>query len=303
MPLLHNVLSPSPRGRTQTAPGTNYLETVARKAEHWGTDLTPVVKGTAGDLVHAPADAIVVATGRGNGGRWSRVPWHSGKYVLLDLGYWGGDRMYVYFGHLEAVKVKAGDRVKAGDVVATMGGSGKTGANDFGVHLHLGVSQNTDRPTGPLYRGKGWIDPVRWFKLRGVDLNTSMPAAVAPPALKTASVTTKVVPVKIIPTTTPTESELTVSDVNTILDRLDKIEARIDSVDNRVKAHDGNDQIREKSTREVVRKLLTEDALVPWTDSVTGRVTIISIVKALANFSVLKYRERQAQIAAEEAAK
>lgn len=176
MSRLHNVLDPVPRGRLQAVAGTGWLDTIGRAAIHWGIDLRPATKHVPGDPVYAPADARVALTGYGYGGKNAPIPWHSGRFVLLDLGEWGGDQMFCYFGHLASTRVHDGQRISAGHIIGTMGGSGATGEHDFGVHLHLGVAQNTTRPTSVIRNGQGWINPGRWFALHGVNLDTTPPA-------------------------------------------------------------------------------------------------------------------------------
>ena len=59
----------------------------------------------------------------------------SGNYVALDL---GGGR-YAFYEHLKhgSVRVKAGDRIKAGDVLGLLGNSGSSSS---GPHLHFHVA-------------------------------------------------------------------------------------------------------------------------------------------------------------------
>jgi murein DD-endopeptidase len=59
----------------------------------------------------------------------------SGNYVVLDL----GNRRYAFYEHLKhgSVRVKAGDRVKSGQVLAQLGNSGSSSS---GPHLHFHVA-------------------------------------------------------------------------------------------------------------------------------------------------------------------
>lgn len=94
-----------------------------------------------GAEVYAVADALVVATKDGipdntppnltPGGTFEDA---GGNHVILDL---GGNR-YAFFAHLKpgSIRVKKGDRVKAGDVLGLLGNSG----NSMGPHLHFHVS-------------------------------------------------------------------------------------------------------------------------------------------------------------------
>jgi hypothetical protein len=59
----------------------------------------------------------------------------SGDYVVLDI----GDGRYVFYEHLQhgSVLVKAGDRVRSGQVIARLG---NTGSSSSGPHLHFHVA-------------------------------------------------------------------------------------------------------------------------------------------------------------------
>jgi murein DD-endopeptidase MepM/ murein hydrolase activator NlpD len=95
---------------------------------HNGLDL-----GKFGDDVLAMADGIVT---RASGNEW-------GNTIML---YHGRDedglRFYTSYGHLHAFHVKKGDRVKRGQVIATVGGSGK--AAGIIPHLHMMTLKYTD---------------------------------------------------------------------------------------------------------------------------------------------------------------
>ncbi|MBT3392640.1 MAG: M23 family metallopeptidase [Elusimicrobiaceae bacterium] len=89
-----------------------------RRSFHYGTDLA----GSPGEPIKVTADGIV----RDNG--WAET---LGQAVLIDHGY-GYSTLY---GHVTEIKVKPGDVVKRGDVIATMGTTGRS----TGVHLHYEV--------------------------------------------------------------------------------------------------------------------------------------------------------------------
>ncbi len=88
---------------------------------HNGLDL-----GRFGDDVLAMADGIVT---RASGGEW-------GNGIMLYHGYDDdGLRLYTSYGHLHEFKVVKGDQVRRGQVIATVGNSGKM-AGEI-PHLHM----------------------------------------------------------------------------------------------------------------------------------------------------------------------
>lgn len=97
------------------------------RSGHAGLDLRAAV----GTKVKAVADGTVVLTGN---------HYFSGGAVYL---YHGSGVYSVYF-HLSKILVKEGQNVKAGEVVALSGASGRV----TGPHLHLGI-----------YSGGAWLDP------------------------------------------------------------------------------------------------------------------------------------------------
>lgn len=90
-----------------------------KKSFHRGVDL----KGGDGAPVFAMADGIVVL---------SHTMFYEGNMVVVDH----GNQIFSYYQHLESRKVKAGERVRAGDVI---GGAGATGMVT-GPHLHVAFS-------------------------------------------------------------------------------------------------------------------------------------------------------------------
>lgn len=165
--------SPLPRGVRLTSPFGLRWGTL-----HAGTDFGPPEPGQSGVPVFAVADGKVADTGRGDGSASSDVaPYHSGRAVLIDHGTIGGDRMKTYYGHLESYSVRPGDRVKAGEQIGVMGGSGPSGDHDFAIHLHIGVMQNATRPiSAATYYGEpGWIDSHAWLRSKGIDVGGDAP--------------------------------------------------------------------------------------------------------------------------------
>lgn len=157
---------------------------------HAGTDWAPPEPGQRDVPVLAVAAGTVIEVGRGKGRRSDRVPYHSGRFVWLDLGFHGGQRMRAYYGHLASVGVAAGQAVEAGQVLGLMGGSGASGENDFGVHLHFGVAQDHDRPVLAARRhgAAGWINADTWLRSKGIRVGTTRPTAWQPTAVQTTAI-------------------------------------------------------------------------------------------------------------------
>jgi murein DD-endopeptidase MepM/ murein hydrolase activator NlpD len=78
--------------------------------------------------VLAPSNSSVTRVGEGDIG---------GKYIWL---YDSQRSMYLYFAHLETRDVEAGDLVRAGQVIGTVGNSGN--ARTTAPHLHFGIYRN-----------------------------------------------------------------------------------------------------------------------------------------------------------------
>lgn len=112
-------------------------KTGGRSGTHKGTDFS-VPTGTP---VTAVADGTVIKAGS-NGSAY-------GNSVLVDM----GNGYYYQFNHLSDWGVKAGDTVKAGDIICK---SGNTGSNNTGAHLEIEVYQGS-----PDYGNQ--IDPVAYF--------------------------------------------------------------------------------------------------------------------------------------------
>jgi len=85
---------------------------------HYGMDLA----GKANSPIYVTADGVVRQTGWATG---------YGQAVLVDHSF-GYSTLY---GHLADIRVKKGDRVKRGQVIANMGTTGRS----TGVHLHYEV--------------------------------------------------------------------------------------------------------------------------------------------------------------------
>jgi len=108
---------------------------------HTGLDLAAPV----GTPVFAPADGVVAFAGQYPVGRTSDW-WRYGNLVILE----DGDGFVTLYGHAERVEVRQGQRVRRGDLLATVG---KTGWS-MSPHLHYEVRR---KGTDGLYRP---VDPL-----------------------------------------------------------------------------------------------------------------------------------------------
>jgi murein DD-endopeptidase MepM/ murein hydrolase activator NlpD len=80
-----------------------------------------------------------------------------GNYIILDLG--GGN--YAFYAHLQpkSIRVKVGDHVRRGQVLALLGNSGNSDA----PHLHFHVT-NGNSPLG----AEGVPYVLEWFEVQGI---------------------------------------------------------------------------------------------------------------------------------------
>ncbi len=106
------------------------------RGNHQGVDIA----AAPGQPVQASADAIVIRTGVQGG---------YGKAVFLSHGY----GMTTLYGHLSAITVKPGQRVKRGDIVGRVGNTGRS----TGYHLHYEVRLDGDavNPVGYILNDAG----------------------------------------------------------------------------------------------------------------------------------------------------
>ena len=111
-----------------------YTKGDATVAENWlgyGEDVLAVADGTVAAAMDGMAEPAKVDPGKP-----TKAPLQdaSGNYVSLDL---GGGR-YVFYEHLKtgSITVKAGQKVRRGDVIGRLGYSGET----TGPHLHMHVA-------------------------------------------------------------------------------------------------------------------------------------------------------------------
>ncbi|MEV4128380.1 M23 family metallopeptidase [Nocardia sp. NPDC049707] len=107
--------------------------------QHLGIDIA----GPIGTPIYAVADATVIEAGPASGfGMWVRLLHDDGTVTI--------------YGHIDTATVSAGQRVMAGDQIATIGNRGFS----TGPHCHFEVWLN----------GVDKIDPLPWLATRGISL-------------------------------------------------------------------------------------------------------------------------------------
>ena len=108
---------------------------------HAGIDLA----NSIGTPIRAVSDGVVIDAGPTAGyGMWVKLRHADGTVTL--------------YGHVNTTLVSVGQRVMAGDQIATMGNRG----NSTGPHLHFEV----------LLGGSQRVDPVPWLARRGLSVGT-----------------------------------------------------------------------------------------------------------------------------------
>jgi len=110
-----------------------------RMASGFGMRIDPHYKTPAfhkGMDFTAPTGTAIYATGDGKVFRADRKSRGYGNHVRIDHGY-GYVTLYA---HMSEIKVKAGQRVKRGDIIGLVGNTGKS----KGPHLHYEVRKNGD---------------------------------------------------------------------------------------------------------------------------------------------------------------
>jgi murein DD-endopeptidase len=121
----------------------NFADHKARKSVNPGVDY-PVAMGTP---VMAVAGGKVNKTVNNTTGA-------GGRMVLIQHGSYKADYL-----HLSKILVKAGQTVKAGDVIGMSGASGRGKERGYGPHLHLSI-----RKGGAHLTGKGNLDFEAFMK-------------------------------------------------------------------------------------------------------------------------------------------
>ena len=99
-----------------------------RRAFHQGLDISARPRTP----VYAPADGLVLRAGRIG---------QLGNAVYVSHGY----GLTTRFGHLASLDVEPGDRVRRGDVIGTVGNTGRS----TGYHLHYEVHVD-GKPVNPV---------------------------------------------------------------------------------------------------------------------------------------------------------
>ncbi|MEX2427911.1 MAG: M23 family metallopeptidase [Bacteroidales bacterium] len=111
---------------------------------HRGVDMA----GPYGLEIHATGDGVVKMAGYDPG---------YGKEVVIDHGFGYTSR----YAHLQNIHVKRGERVRRGQVIGTLGSSGRS----TGPHLHYEISLN-NRAVNPMYHYFENITPEEYEIIR-----------------------------------------------------------------------------------------------------------------------------------------
>lgn len=122
---------------------------------HSGWDIGS--NGNAGYGIYATTDGVVRFSGTKTGG--------IGNCIYIEHtadGYWSN------YMHLASMSVSAGQTVRAGDRIATMGNTG----GDYAIHLHYELS-----PDGAFHSGGNTVNPQAYLGITG-DNKTSLPRPV-----------------------------------------------------------------------------------------------------------------------------
>src|ERR1700694_3480883 len=123
--------------------------------KHLGDDLNGIggENSDLGDPIYAIADGRVLLA-RDGGPGWGNV------IIVLHAYIDNGERKYVqsYYGHLESMPVHAGEDVRRGQQIATVG----TAGGRYFAHLHFEMREFVTPFVGPGYceDTRGWLDPT-----------------------------------------------------------------------------------------------------------------------------------------------
>jgi murein DD-endopeptidase MepM/ murein hydrolase activator NlpD len=111
---------------------------------HAGLDFT----APQGTPIYATADGSIKTSGSGSGGY--------GNHVVINHGY-GYETLY---GHMVRVKVRAGQKIKRGEVIGWVGNTGKS----TGPHCHYEVHKNGN-PVDPIFYFYNDLTPEQFDRL------------------------------------------------------------------------------------------------------------------------------------------
>jgi murein DD-endopeptidase MepM/ murein hydrolase activator NlpD len=132
---------------------------LSRLASGFGYRIDPVYKTTKfhagldfaapqGSPVYATADGVVKLAGNTGDGY--------GNHVIINHGY----SYETLFGHMVRIKVRAGQKIRRGEVIGWVGSTGKS----TGPHLHYEVHKN-GRPVDPVYFFYNDLTPEQFDRL------------------------------------------------------------------------------------------------------------------------------------------
>ena len=139
---------------------TDSRRTTSLFGERWGSfhdgiDIGGLEPGVQGDKLYAVADGTVVIS-KVNGGGVKRG---YGYYIVIQH-----DGFTTLYGHMQALEVQVGQKVKAGQVVGHMGNTGSSTA----AHLHFRLAKGNygNNYFRKNFRGitTGSVDPLKYLE-------------------------------------------------------------------------------------------------------------------------------------------
>jgi hypothetical protein len=127
--------------------------------KHLGDDLNGIggEDSDLGDPIYCVADGWVLLA-RDGGPGWGNV------IIVLHAYVNNGKRTYVqsYYGHVDQMLVRAGEKVRRGQQIATVG----TANGRYFAHLHFEMREFVTPFIGPGYRDdtRGWLNPTAFIE-------------------------------------------------------------------------------------------------------------------------------------------